>query len=427
MQRRSLLAVGRALLKGHSSVESRSASGPATALARLFTAQPATQPSFEEPGDAEHSFRASDLLIERSTVRQPPINLQDLKFGTVFTDHMFLAEHAVGQGWAPPAIKPLGMLQLHPASQVLHYGMCAFEGMKAYQGADGRVRLFRPDRNMARLRRSARRLQLADFDPQELLECLKQLLLLDRSWLPAQEGYSLYIRPFAFASSGVLGVAKPSHTTMSILLSPVGPYFPTGLQPVSLFVDEHNRRAWPGGAGDCKIGGNYAPTIMPQVEAAQRHGVPQVVYTFKEAAQHPDEAQFEEAGAMNVFFYLQRRDGTRTLATPPLAGTILPGVTRDSILQLARHWGAEVGEVEERPVTIAELREAHREGRLLEMFGSGTACVVQPVGSLVRASGEVFATAAPFDAQRSLAGRLQRALLDIQYGRVEHPWSVVVE
>jgi branched-chain amino acid aminotransferase len=260
--------------------------------------------------------------------------------------------------------------------------MCCFEGMKAYQGADGRMRLFRPELNMARLRRSGRRLQLADFEPQELLGCLKQLLLVDRSWLPAREGYSIYIRPFMFSSAHALGVAKPTRSTISILLSPVGPYFPTGLKPISLFVDEHHRRAWPGGVGDYKVGGNYAPTIQPQVAAGQAHGVPQVLYTFKESHEHPDHAEFEECGSMNMFFYLQQPDGRRELVTPALSGTILPGITRDSILALAAQWGE--CEVAERPVTIAEVRAAAHEGRLLEMFGSGTACIVQPVGSLVR-------------------------------------------
>lgn len=175
------------------------------------------------------------------------------------------------------------------------------------------------------------------------------------------------------------------------------------------------------------MGGNYAPTIQPQVQAAERHGVPQVLYTFKDLDQHADEAVFEECGAMNIFFYMRQRDGHRVLVTPALGGTILPGITRDSILQLARSWGEEeVGAVEERPVTIAEVREAHQEGRLLEVFGSGTACVIQPMGSLIRATGEVFTTA-PFDPEANLSVRLQRTLLDIQYGRVEHPWSVAVE
>lgn len=435
-----MLALGRAvggqlatLLAGGGALSGVGGLRAAAALSgtRLFSAQPSPADP-DRAADVLETFRARDLVMERSTVQQAPINLEDLKFGTVFTDHMFVAEHEAGRGWSAPAIKPLGMLQMHPAAQVLHYGMCCFEGMKAYHGADGRMRLFRPDQNMARLRRSARRLQLADFDPEELLACLKQLLLVDRSWLPAREGFSIYIRPFAFASSGVLGVAKPGRTTLSILLSPVGPYFPTGLKPISLFVDEHHRRAWPGGAGDCKVGGNYAPTIHPQVQAAERYGTPQVLYTFRESHQHPDQGEFEECGAMNVFFYMQKRGGGRVLATPRLSGTILPGITRDSILHLARAWGG--CDVEERPVTIEEVRQANQEGRLLEVFGSGTACIVQPIGALVRSNGEVFRphlgteeALSASGSEGSLSARLQRTLLDIQYGRTEHPWGVVVE
>ncbi|KAI3434631.1 hypothetical protein D9Q98_002698 [Chlorella vulgaris] len=419
----SALALGRALLHGNGS---KGLGAVAAAAPRWFSAQPSPEEG-DRAAEFLHTFRAADLLIERSTVQQPPINLEDLKFGTVFTDHMLHIEHSVTEGWTRPTVKPFGLLQMHPASQVLHYGMCCFEGMKAYAGVDGRMRLFRPEMNMERLRRSARRLQLADFDPQELLSCLKQLLLVDRSWLPAREGYSIYVRPFMFSSANALGVAKPARTTLSVLLSPVGPYFPTGLKPIALFVDELHRRAWPGGVGDVKVGGNYAPTIHPQVEAAARYGTPQVVYCFRESTEHPDHAQFEECGSMNLFFHLQQRDGRRVLVTPPLTGTILPGITRDSILTLARQWGD--CEVQERPVTIAEVREASSEGRLLELFGSGTACIVQPVGSLIRSNGEVYTTrlSPETDPGASLAVRLQRSLLDIQYGRTEHPWSVAVE
>ncbi|EFN57110.1 hypothetical protein CHLNCDRAFT_57448 [Chlorella variabilis] len=420
----SAAALGRSLLSSSSALGTCAAL--TAAVPRWFSAQPSPEEG-DRTADAQYTFRARDLLIERSPVQQPPINLEDLKFGTVFTDHMFHVEHVVGQGWGRPAVKPFGLLQVHPAAQVLHYGLCCFEGMKAYAGVDGRTRLFRPELNMARLRRSARRLQLADFDPQELLACLKQLLMVDRSWLPEREGYSIYVRPFIFSSASALGVAKPARSTISILLSPVGPYFPTGLKPISLFVDELNRRAWPGGVGDCKVGGNYAPTIQPQVEAAQRYGTSQVLYTFRESHEHPDHGEFEECGAMNMFFYMEQRDGRRVLATPALTGTILPGVTRDSVLQLASGWGE--CEVQERPITIAEVRQASEEGRLLEIFGSGTACIVQPVGSLIRANGEVYRTrfSPDDDPAGSLSSRLQRALLDIQYGRVEHPWGVALD
>jgi branched-chain amino acid aminotransferase len=367
---------------------------------------------------------------------------------------MLLAEHVDGQGWTRPLISPFGYMQVHPAAQVLHYGMTCFEGMKAYRGADGLPRLFRPELNMARLARSARRLQLAPFDPQELLECIKSLIKVDSGWLPSREGHSLYLRPYLFSSAHVLGVAKATRTTLSTIMSPVGPYFPSGLRPISLFVEERATRAWPGGVGQFKIGGNYAPTIQPQVQAAASHGAHQVVYTFnnqnsvQNMADESDDAVFEECGAMNIFFLIEKKKrqqprssgggGVSTtesssekryeLVTPSLErGTILPGITRDSILSLTRDWGE--FDVSERHITVREIRQAAAEGRLCEVFGSGTACIVQPVGALVRGNGEMWQPTVSDPADpRALAPRLQRALLDIQYGRVpNHPWSVVIK
>lgn len=389
------------------------------------------------------TFRARDIKYELTTSHKPlPSTLEGVKFGTVFTDHMFLAEYDTTKGWSRPIIKPFGPLHIHPAAQVLHYGLACFEGMKAYYGADGHTRLFRPEMNMHRLHRSANRLELADFDPKELLESLKALLRVDRAWLPSQQGNSIYIRPFMFSNADVLGVSRSTKTTLSILLSPVGPYFPGGLKPIRLFVDETRRRAWPGGVGQFKVAGNYAPTIKPQVEAAQKYGASQVVYTFSntvsnsnpeaETSPDPDSATFAECGAMNVFFFIEKptnnsttnssTTGTmkRELVTPPLDGTILPGITRDSILQLAREWGE--FEVSERQVTVGEVRQAAFEGRLLEVFGSGTACIVQPVGELVREGGEIMKTTGG----RSLAERFQGELTDIQYGRKAHHWSIPV-
>lgn len=300
------------------------------------------------------SFQAKDLLYDLKHTT-PTFQYDDLKFGTVFTDHMLLVEHSVEDGWGLPQIKPFGYIPLHPAAQVLHYGMCCFEGMKAYLGIDGKMRLFRPEKNMARLHRSAQRLQLAGFDQVELLACLKELLRVDRSWLPNKEGFSIYVRPFMFSSAHVLGIAKASRSMISIVLSPVGPYFPTGLKPISLFVDETHPRAWPGGVGDVKVGGNYAATISPQVEAAELYGTHQVLYTYNSTPGPGEEAIFAECGSMNIFFFLQKGDGSKELATPVLDGTILPGVTRDSILQLAEGWGE--FEVAQRQITVREVRE----------------------------------------------------------------------
>ncbi|KAK9836165.1 hypothetical protein WJX81_006118 [Elliptochloris bilobata] len=393
---------------------------------------------------AGDSFKFSDLRITNTQDPQPQRAWQELRFGHHFTDHMFIAEHCVEEGWGQPEIRPMGFISLHPAAQVLHYGMCCFEGMKAYAGADGRGRLFRPARNMERLRRSMQRLLLADFEPDELLQCLKALLRIDRPWQPEAPGYSMYallrvdrpwlpeapsysmyVRPMAFSSTGSLGITAPSRTTLMILLSPAGPYFGTGLRPVQLFVDEVNVRAWPGGAGDQKIGSNYAPTITPLVDAFQRHGAAQVVCTLPQGPD-PDAALFSESGGMNIMFFMDKASGGgQELVTAPLDGTILPGITRASILELARGWGD--FDVSERPISIREVQQAVREGRLREVFGCGTACMVQPVDRLLRESGEAFDT--PFDAEdpNTLTARLTRTLGDIQYGRVAHEWSVPFE
>lgn len=393
----------------------------------------------EDDKENHHTFYARDMVYEfcgravdpadRST-RAANLDLETVKFGTVFTDHMFMAQHNQASGWEYPRIKPFAPLSIHPAAQVLHYGMTCFEGMKAYRGVDGKARLFRPERNMNRLLSSASRLQLATFDPNELLECVKSLVRVDAEWLPNKEGHSLYIRPFAFSSAHVLGVAPPTQTTLSVIMSPVGPYFPNStnsLQSISLFIEERARRAWPGGVGCHKVGGNYAPTIQPQLDASTMHGAHQVVYTHQ-AANNEDDAEFEECGAMNVFFFLENAiTGRLELATPDLGkGTILPGITRDSILSLAREWGE--FDVSERPVTMIEIQTAVAQGRLKEVFGSGTACIVQPVDALIRANGDVWRPVLRDPtSEESLARRLQKTLLDIQYGRTPHSWSHVVE
>ncbi|KAL6780750.1 hypothetical protein ACKKBF_B11900 [Auxenochlorella protothecoides x Auxenochlorella symbiontica] len=386
---------------------------------RRGTAAPEPVPAASPSLDDTASFRAADIRYELSAPNAK-LNLADLKFGAVFTDHMFLTEHVAGRGWSTPTIGPFQTIAVHPAAPVLHYGLCCFEGMKAYAGADGRARLFRPDMNMRRLARSAARLQLAPFDTQELLECLKELVRTDSAWLPTQDGYSMYIRPYAFSTSHTLGVSRSTRTTLGIIMSPVGPYFPSGLTPIPIFVDEVHRRAWPGGVGDSKVGGNYAPTILPQVEAAERHGTPQVVYTFAQPGQAPEEAVFEECGSMNVMFLLDKGSGHRELVTPPLHGTILPGVTRDSILALARAMPGV--EVSERTISIGEVERAAAAGRLLEAFGCGTACIVQPISSFVRAGGQLMRAAG----DGAFVARMHAALCDIQYGRVSHPWSIPI-
>eukprot|EP00878_Enallax_costatus_P010474 GHUV01010936.1.p1 GENE.GHUV01010936.1~~GHUV01010936.1.p1 ORF type:complete len:423 (+),score=111.92 GHUV01010936.1:1019-2287(+) len=394
---------------------------------------------------ALRSFQAKDVTIkqkQRSTAVELP---EELPFGKVFTDHMFMAKHSTSSGWDTPRIIPFGPIELHPAAQVLHYGTTCFEGMKAYLGVDGRGRLFRPEMNMARLQRSAQRLMLADFDTKELQQCIMELLRVDRAWLPTRPGHSMYIRPFMFGSDGALGVHRSNQSTLMVILSPVGPYFKSGVDAVRLYLDIVNVRAWPGGAGQHKVGGNYAPTVQPQMSAMQQHNCSQVMYALPQGPD-PSQAVISECGAMNMFFVFNRLHQTRTstggiitcdeyeVVTPPLDGTILPGVTRDSIVQLLKERRPDVL-VSERPVTVEELYSAHQQGKLLEVFGSGTACVVQPVGCIVTsegkelrlAAGETESSSRSDSGRPGVAGWVRQLLQDIQYGREEHPWSVPFE
>ncbi|KAK9792481.1 hypothetical protein WJX73_005014 [Symbiochloris irregularis] len=380
------------------------------------------QPAEDTTGD---KFRYADLEVHRTRNPQRKPQLEGLLFGQHFTDHMFQVEHVYGGGWGCPTIHPFAPFQMHPASSGIHIGLSCFEGMKAYMGVDGRGRLFRPDMNMARFHRSSRRLHLADFDQMEFLECLKELLRVDKSWLPAKEGYSLYVRPFMFSSSHNLGIAPPSRTTMSVIVSPCGPYFPTGMRPVRLFVDEHMVRAWPGGAGDVKIAGNYSPTIEPLVAAARDYGASQSLFVLPQGPDR-DQAVLSEAGGMNFFAYIDKGGGQgQELVTPPLDGTVLPGITRDSILQLARSWGE--FQVSERYMTLLELDQAAKAGRIRELFMCGTAAVVQPVHELARAQRDMVTVAFDPKDVTTLTARFTRALADIQYGHVPHEWSVPFE
>jgi hypothetical protein len=224
-------------------------------------------------------IRSEDLVITRSDHLQakPRLDAATLKFGAVYTDHMLQVSWKDGLGWTAPTIDPLGPISLHPCAQVLHYGVECFEGMKAYKGKDGRLRLFRPNMNMDRLARSASRLTLPHFDKAEMLECIKELVRVERDWVPDEEGFSIYIRPTMIGTHPFLGVCPTREAMMFVVLTPVGPYFPSGLKPIKLFVETENVRAFPGGVGDKKIGGNYAPTILPQLRASQ-HGCSQVRY-----------------------------------------------------------------------------------------------------------------------------------------------------
>ncbi|OUZ11355.1 branched chain amino acid aminotransferase [Aeromicrobium sp. PE09-221] len=329
-------------------------------------------------------------------------------FGNHFTDHMFLAEWTPAEDWHDPRVVPYGPLQLDPATAVLHYAQEIFEGLKAYSQADGSVWLFRPEANGERLQRSARRLALPELPLDWFLGSIRALVETDRAWVPSGEEKSLYLRPFMFASEVFLGVRPSQHVTYSVIASPAGAYFTGGIKPVSIWLSEEFSRAGAGGTGAAKCGGNYAASLLPQQEAAA-HGCAQVA--FLDAVEH---RWIEELGGMNLYFV--HADGS--IVTPELSGSILEGVTRDSILQLARDLGHEVVE---RRVSIDEWREGVAGGTITEVFACGTAAVITPVGTLKWNGGEVTSGDGELG---KVTGAIRQALVDIQYGRArdEHGW-----
>lgn len=361
------------------------------------------------------SFKAEDTVVQLSDAKKPKPELEGLQFGTAFTDHMLVIEWSSEGGWEKPRIQPFGNLSIHPACSAMHYAVQLFEGMKAYRGPDGRVRLFRPMLNMTRMLKSANRACLPGFDRGELLECIRKLVEVDQEWVPQSESASLYIRPTFIGTEPSLGVKKPSRAMLFVILCPVGSYFSTGTKPVSLWADSKYIRAWRGGTGDCKMGGNYGASIYAQYEAVD-YGCQQVLWLYG------DDHQITEVGTMNLFLYWINENGEEELATPPLDGIILPGITRQSILDITRQWGE--FKVSERYLTMADLRLALEEKRVKEMFGSGTACVVSPVGHVLY-QGENLQIPCESNCPL-LVSRLLKELTDIQYGRTPSDWSFLV-
>ncbi len=291
-----------------------------------------------------------------------------LGFGTIFTDHMFVMDYETGRGWHSPRIEPYGSFMIDPSNMVLHYGQAIFEGIKAYRTVDNKIKIFRPRSYLTRMNRSAERLCIPAIDVEFVLGALKKLLRIENEWVPSSEGTSLYIRPFIIAMDSYIGV-RPSHTyRLFIILSPVGAYYPEGFKPVKIWVETKYVRAVKGGIGTAKTPGNYAASILA-AEEAKAHGYTQVLWLDGVHRQY-----IEEVGTMNIFFKIDNR-----LITPPLEGSILGGITRESVIFLAREWGMDVAEG---LLTINEVYEAHDKGTLQEIFGTGTAAVISPVSSL---------------------------------------------
>ncbi len=335
--------------------------------------------------------------------------IADPGFGKVFTDRMVSIEWTEGRGWHDATLGPRQPLTLDPASAVLHYAQEIFEGMKAYRLDDGAMALFRPEENARRFNASARRLAMPELPEATFVEAVRQLALADRDWFPSVEGGSLYMRPFMFADEAFLGVRPAKHYRFLVICSAAGNYFKSGAPAVSIWVSGDYTRAAPGGTGAAKCGGNYAASLVPQAEAIAR-GHDQVV--FLDAAEHK---WVEELGGMNVFFVFD--DGR--LVTPPLTGTILPGITRDSLLQLAREEGLDV---REEPYSLDQWRNDAASGRLVESFACGTAAVVTPIGRVAGADGEFAIGGGP----GQTTSRLREKLVAIQRGTAEdrHGWVV---
>lgn len=335
--------------------------------------------------------------------------LADPGFGRVFTDHMAVVRYSDAKGWHDARITARKPLSLDPAAAVLHYAQEIFEGLKAYRLADGGLAMFRPDANARRFNASADRLAMPHLPQETFLDSIRQLVQIDRDWFPTVEGGSLYIRPFMIANEVFLGVKPSSEYLYLVIISPVGGYFKSGAPAVSLWISQSYTRAAPGGTGAAKCGGNYASSLVAQAEAA-KHGCDQVA--FLDAAQH---RWVEELGGMNVFFVFD--DGS--LQTPPLSGTILPGITRDSLMTLAR---AEGLTVREEPYAIDQWRSDARSGRLTEAFACGTAAVVTPIGSVKGPDGE-FKIGAGGPGQTTM--RIKQKLVDIQRGVGADPYGWV--
>lgn len=291
-----------------------------------------------------------------------------LGFGKHFTDRMLMVEWKAGQGWYDARIEPYAPFVLDPACTVFHYAQEIFEGLKAYKWADGRVALFRPEMNARRFNQSANRICMPDVPEELFVDGIKQLVSLERDWIPTVPGTSLYIRPAMIAVEPVLGVHPSNHYYFFVILSPVGAYYAAGFNPVSILVEDHYVRAVPGGTGEAKTGGNYASSLKAGLEAKKK-GYDQVLWLDGRERRY-----IEEVGAMNMFFVYGKK-----IVTAPLSGSILSGVTRDSVMQLAPALGYEV---EERQIDVNELMADIRGGKVSEAFGSGTAAVITPVGKL---------------------------------------------
>ncbi|WP_416307433.1 branched-chain amino acid aminotransferase [Neptunicella sp. SCSIO 80796] len=336
---------------------------------------------------------------------------QEFSFGSTFSDHMFSQDFAQGKGWHNAEISPYHALTLDPSAAVLHYSQEIFEGLKAYRNANGNINLFRPDANFKRFNRSAKRMVMPEVDEQFHFDALKSLIELDHAWVPDQAGSSLYIRPTMIATSSKLGLGASANYTHFIITGPAGAYFQGGFNPISVFIADKYRRAVVGGVGEAKTGGNYAASLYASEEVAKL-GYSQVLWL------DAIEGRFiEEVGAMNICFVYDNNK----IVTPALSGSILPGITRDSILKLAPTLGYEVSE---QRLDVNQVMADIESGKVTECFGCGTAAVISPVGKLCLMGKDYIVNN---NQSGAVAKHLYDQLTGIQYGTVADPFDWVVE
>lgn len=352
---------------------------------------------------------AAIQFVKRDVLKEKPA-ANELGFGRFFCDYMFEMDYDAELGWHNPRIVPYQPITLDPSSMVFHYGQAIFEGMKAYKTKDGRIQLFRPAKNMARFNTSCERLCIPKLDEAFVLKAIKELISVEKDWVPSGEGTSLYIRPFIFATEPYLGVRPSNQYKLLVILSPVGAYYGDQLSPVKIYVEENYVRAVLGGVGHVKTAGNYAASLKAQ-EVADSKGYAQILWLDAKENKY-----VEEVGSMNIFFKINGE-----VVTPKLNGSILNGVTRDSVIELLKHWNVPV---KEERLSIEDVFNAHARGELEEVFGAGTAAVISPVGELNWRDHIITVNNGEIGA---LSQRIYDAITGIQFGKEEDPFGWTVE
>ncbi|RID84328.1 branched-chain amino acid aminotransferase [Peribacillus asahii] len=355
-------------------------------------------------------MKEQELAITLSTTKKEKPQADQLQFGKNFTDHMFIMDYMQGKGWHDPRIVPYQPLTLEPSAMIFHYGQSVFEGLKAYLTEEEEVLLFRPEKNFERLNRSNERLCIPEIDVEFALKALKELIRVDRDWIPREEGTSLYIRPFIIATEPYLGVSPADRYKFIIIMSPVGSYYKEGIKPVKIAVETDFARTVRGGTGEAKTGGNYAASLKAQ-EISEKSGYSQVLWL-----DGVEKKYIEEVGSMNVFFKINGE-----VVTPALNGSILQGITRASIIELLQYWNVPVTE---RRISMQEVYDAYKAGQLEEAFGTGTAAVISPIGEfywkeekMVINNGETG----------ELSQKLYDTLTGIQNGKIADPLNWITK